>query len=70
MNPSLAEGLRALREAADQASSIRIDLDDEYLRAIAKAENLSQNWPGTDKSWVSRLLGWSARHFAGAVQVR
>ena len=52
MNPTLEDGLRALREATEQAKSIRIDLDDEYLALIARAEAQPQNQSGSDKSWV------------------
>ena len=41
MKPTLEDGLRALREASEQAASIRIELDAEYLRAIAIAEALT-----------------------------
>jgi len=54
MGPTLEDGLRALREAAEQAPSIRIDLDDAYLRAIALLEALPCNQSGADKSWVWR----------------
>ena len=43
-----------LDEAAEQAKSIRIELDEEYLRLIARVEALPQNQSGADKTWVSR----------------
>ena len=55
MRPTLEDGLRALQEAAELAAAIRIELDDEYLRAIALAEALPQNQSGADKTWVWRL---------------
>ena len=70
MNVTLEDGLRALRESTELAKSIRIELDDEYLRAIALAEALPENQSGADKTWVSRLVDSSARHFAHAVRVR
>ena len=70
MRPSLEDGLRALREASEQAASIRIDLDEEYLRAIRLAEALPQNQSGADKTWVSRMLARSKSYFARAVRVR
>ena len=41
MKPTLEDGLRSLREASEQAASIRIELDDQYLRAIALARSLA-----------------------------
>lgn len=55
VRPTLDDGLRALEEATRLAASIRIELDDEYLRAIALAEALPQNQAGTDKTWVWRM---------------
>jgi hypothetical protein len=54
MPPTLEDGLRALREAAEQAKTIRIDLTDDYLARIEKVEALPQNQSGVDKSWVWR----------------
>lgn len=68
--PTLEDGLRALDEATELAKSIRIDLDEAYLRAIAVAEDLPDNQPGADKSWIGRLLRASADHFARAVRTR
>ena len=70
MKPSLEDGLRALREASEQAASIRIELDAEYLRAIAIAEALPENQSGADKTWVGNLLHESADNFARAVRKR
>ncbi len=55
MNPTLEDGLRALREATEQAKSIRIELDDEYLAFIAAVEARPDNQSGADKMWVWRL---------------
>ena len=63
MGPTLEDGLRALREAAEQAPSIRIDLDENYLRAIALAEALPCNQPGANKSWVSRMDSAFREHY-------
>jgi hypothetical protein len=68
--PTLEEGLRALEEATELAKSIRIDLDDDYLRTIALTEALPGNQSGSDKTWVGRLLRASAEHFKGAIRVR
>ena len=66
MKPSLEDGLRALREATEQAASIQIELDDRYLRAIALAEALPQNQSGSDKSWVWRMEYAFREHFRRA----
>jgi len=66
MKPTLEDGLRSLREASEQAASIRIDLDDQYLRAIALAEALPQNQSGSDKSWVWRMEHAFREHFKRA----
>ena len=70
MNPTLEDGLRALREAAEQAKSIRIELDDEYLALIARVEARPDNQSGADKSWVSRMEEAFQRHYAIARRVR
>jgi hypothetical protein len=68
MHPTIDDVLSKLREAAQQAQSIRIELDEIYLRAIAAAEALPQNQSGADKTWVWRTLDSSTRHFAGATR--
>jgi hypothetical protein len=68
MNPTIDDALSALRDAAQQARSIRIELDEAYLLAIAAAEALPQNQSGADKTWVWRTLDSSVRHFAGATR--
>jgi len=54
MKPTLGDGLRALREATELAKSIRIVLDEQYLRWIAEIEARPENQSGTDKSRVWR----------------
>jgi len=65
MQPTLEDGLRALREAAEQAKTIRIDLTDEYLALIEKVEALPRNQSGADKSgrWLGcrKYWNWIAR---------
>lgn len=70
MKPTLEDGLRALREAAELAPHIKIELADDYLALIAQVEAMPQNEAGSDKSWVWRLLEWSRTHYARAVLVR
>ena len=55
MGHTLEDGLRALQEAAELAKSIRIDLDDNYRRAIALVEAMPSNQSGVDKTWVWRM---------------
>jgi hypothetical protein len=52
---TLEDVLRMLDEAAEQAKSIRIELDDEYVRMIAVVEGRPQYQSGADKTWVWRL---------------
>ena len=55
MDPELEAALRMLDDVAREAASIRIDVDADYRRAIAIVEALSQNQPGSDKTWVWRM---------------
>lgn len=55
-----------LDEAAEQAKSIRIELDEEYLRLIARAEALPQNQSGADKTWVWRMDHAFREHYRRA----
>lgn len=55
MKPTLEDGLRALREAAELARHIRIELTDDYLRLIDAVERMPHNQAGADKSHVWRL---------------
>ena len=61
MPPTLEDGLRALREAAEQAKTLRLDLTDGYLALIEKVEALPQNRSGADKSgrWLGSREYWS-----------
>ncbi|MGH9384720.1 MAG: hypothetical protein ACRD2N_10580 [Vicinamibacterales bacterium] len=55
MEPTLEDGLRALDEAVELAKSVRIELDQEYLRLIALVEAMPSNQSGADKSWVGQM---------------
>jgi hypothetical protein len=55
VKPTFEDGLRALREATEQAKSIRIELDENYLALIAKIEAHPEDQSGVDKSWVWRM---------------
>jgi hypothetical protein len=63
MTSTLEDGLRAVCEATELAASIRIELDAEYLRAIAIAEALPENQSGADKTWVWRMDRAFREHF-------
>jgi len=68
MKSTVDDGLRILREAAEQAAQIRIELTDEYFALIAQVEAMPENQAGADKSWVARLLQWSTEHYAKATR--
>jgi hypothetical protein len=67
MRLTLEDGLRALREAAESAKSIRIDLDEDYLANIARVEARPENQSGADKSWVWRMEA-AFQHFYRAAR--
>ena len=52
---TLEDGLRALREATEQAAQIRIELTDDYLALIAQVEAMPQNQSGANK--IDHWLG-------------
>jgi hypothetical protein len=60
VTPTLDDGLRALREAAELARAIRIELTDEYLRRIEIVEALPENRSGSDKGsrWRGNPRYW------------
>jgi hypothetical protein len=62
MGVTLEDGLRALRESTELARSIRIELDADYLRAIALVEASPANQSGSDKTWV-----WRPRTRSGGI---
>jgi len=47
-----------------------IDLDEAYLRAVERLEDLPQNRSGADKSWIERALRSWRDHYARAVRIR
>ena len=56
MKSTREDGLRALREAAEQAPQIQIELTDDYLALIAHVEAMPQNQSGADKTGIWRGL--------------
>ena len=55
MDADLDDLLRRLRETADAAKHLRIELTEEYLRMIEHVESLPENQSGADKG--SRWIG-------------
>jgi hypothetical protein len=70
MDPELEAVFRMLDEVAEEAKSIRIEIDDEYRHAIELVEALPENQSGSDKTWVHRLVQESEAHFARARRTR
>jgi hypothetical protein len=66
MGPTREDALQALREATEAAASIRVDLDEAYLRAIAYVESLATNQTGADKTWLWRAQDAFRRHYQDA----
>lgn len=58
----IKDSLRILREAAEQAAQVRIELTDDYLALIARVEAMPQNQSGADKSgrWLGSRSYWNA----------
>lgn len=54
MSSDLEDVLRKLRESAESAADVRIELSNEYLALIARVEALPENQPGAHKSarWI------------------
>lgn len=63
---TVADALRALEEATELARTIKIELDDEYMRLIAIAEARPENAEGADKSWVAIADEAFRRHYRSA----
>ena len=59
-----------LDEAAEEAKSIRVEVDDQYLRAIELAEALPQNQSGSNKDWVSNMDRAFRTHYKHARRIR
>jgi hypothetical protein len=70
MDSELEAVFRMLDDAVERAKSIRIDLDEPFLRAIAMVEALPENQSGADKTWVHQVVHESNTHFATAVRKR
>jgi hypothetical protein len=70
MNPELEASFRLLDDAARDAASIRIEVDEEYRRAITLVEALPENQPGSDKTWVSRTDRAFRQHYKRARRIR
>ena len=44
--------------------------EERLLRAIRRWEDLPHNEPGSDKTWVEKLLNDSRQHYESAIKVR
>jgi hypothetical protein len=69
MRVTLDDGLRALRESAELARSIRVELDDDYLRHIAEVEAMPANQSASNKTWVWNAEDAFREHYRNARQV-
>ena len=47
-----------------------VTLSADYLRLVERAEALPQNRPGTDKTWVERMVAISRFELASARELR
>ena len=70
MDSELEAALRMLDDVAREAASIRIEVDDDYRRAIAIVEALPQNQPGSDKNWVWSMERAFREHYSRARRIR
>jgi hypothetical protein len=70
MDSELEAVFRMLDDAVEQAKSIRIEVDEEYVRAIELAEALPQNQSGASKDWVWRMDRAFRDHYKHAKQLR
>jgi hypothetical protein len=70
MTPELEAALRMLDDAARETASIRIEVDEDYRRAIALVETLPQNQSGSDKTWIWRMDGAFREHYRRAKRIR
>ena len=57
-------------EQSDGTEGSAVDLSPEFLEAVRRWENAPHNRPGTDKTWVERLVKESRRHHRLAKRVR
>lgn len=58
-----------LDQAVEEAKRTPFVVTDEYMRLVREMENAPWNNPGTDKSWVYKLVERDERHFARARRV-
>jgi hypothetical protein len=63
--------MRARTQRAERSrDGTAIELDEAYLRAVERLEELPENRSGADKSWVEQALRSWRQHYARAVRVR
>jgi hypothetical protein len=59
-----------LDDAAREAASIRIEVDEDYRRAIALVEALPQIQSGSEKTWIWRMDRAFREHYRRAKRIR
>jgi hypothetical protein len=48
----------------------KFELTEAFLRAIVRWENAPHNQPGTDKTWVEKLIAETRDHHRRALRIR
>lgn len=69
MDPETRKALDAIDRACETPTPTGpVELDESYLRDVARVEALPCNRSGSDKSWVRQLLRESYLHWRNAVR--
>jgi len=58
------------KEPSSEEERERLELSPEFLHALRWWENAAHNRPGSDKSWIERLVENSRRHHRSARRIR
>jgi hypothetical protein len=61
---------RETKQADGPRPRIDSSAHEKLLRAIRRWENLPHNAPGSDKTWVEKLLNDSQQHYKSAIRAR
>jgi hypothetical protein len=72
VDPATREALAAIDRAVSDLRRMReqpVSLTDDYLACVRAVEDLPQNRPGTDKTWLEAAREEFRRHFAAARRV-
>jgi hypothetical protein len=71
MDETNRRAVEALEQSIEWlATQVPAGLEPSYLRAIEAMENLPENRPGADKTWVVRFLAMSRQERTAAVRCR